>query len=91
MHIQPKTHAIRRDWSIHTDIADRRLTLRLDPDSNKCLEMGFALAIQSGRYAFRDKSSFLRYLVHAFYREIGQEGRPPASIEPVHFGQPHGF
>lgn len=79
---------IRRDYSITTDSSDRRLTLRLDKASAKCLDLAYATAIHSGLCPFKDRSSYLRWLIHQGYRSIVEDQSITRPQPPVTFGNP---
>lgn len=90
MYFTTPTKSIRQDYSISTESADKRLTLRIDKDTSKCLELAYATAISSELYPFKDKASFLRWLIHEAYREIVEKDSLRRPRGPINFGRPSG-
>lgn len=87
MYFTKPTPSIRQDYSISTESTDKRLTLRIDKDTSKCLELAYATAISSELYPFKDKASFLRWLIHDAYREIVERGNLRRPRVPILFGR----
>jgi hypothetical protein len=89
MHPAATQKRIHSDYSIETGALDRRVTLRLDRDSSKCLELAFAAAATSDLCPFKDRASYLRWLIHESYREIVERDNAKRPSPPVIFEKRH--
>ena len=88
MYLTSSPAGIRSDYGIKTKDLDRRITLRMDRDTSKCLELGFAAATTSDLYPFKDRSTLVRFLIHEFYREVVEKKNMRRPAPPVRFTRP---